>query len=70
MLNYLQSMKRLPLPGPQHPAATDAPYELVVVSPRTRSARPRTVTVEWRDAAGELHCDVLSPEQSKAWIAN
>jgi hypothetical protein len=25
------------------------------------------VIVEWRDGAGELHCEVLSPERSRAW---
>ena len=50
--------------------ASELPNEVVVVSAPTRSTTPRTVAVEWRDAAGELHRDVLTPEQSKVWIAN
>ncbi len=26
------------------------------------------VIVEWRDGAGDLHCEVLPPERSKAWV--
>jgi hypothetical protein len=67
-MRYLQHMKRsTPLP-PLKPMSAEFPHEVVVVSAPTRSTRPRTVTVEWRDAAGELHCAVLSPERSKAWV--
>lgn len=68
-MRYLQHMKRsTPLP-PLKPMPTELPHEVVVVSAPTRSARLGTVTVEWRDAAGELHCAVLSPERSKAWMS-
>jgi hypothetical protein len=32
--------------------------------------RKRIVTVEWRDAAGELHQEVLTDARSKAWTAH
>lgn len=69
-MSYLQHMKRsTPLP-PLKPMASELPNEVVVVSAPTRSTTPRTVAVEWRDPAGELPRDVLTPEQSKVWIAN
>ncbi len=69
-LLYLRTMKRsTPVPD-ERPSACDAPHEVVVISPAVRPARRPTVSVEWRDAAGELHREVLSPLKSRVWLNN
>jgi len=50
------------------PTTDKRELEEVVVLPRSARA-PRTVSLEWRDGAGELHCHELSPELSLAWLS-
>jgi hypothetical protein len=69
-LLYLHAMKRSTPVLDERPSACDAPHEVVVIIPAVRPARRRTVCVEWRDAAGELHREVLSPLKSRAWLNN
>jgi hypothetical protein len=46
----------------------DSLPEALVILPRDKKA-PRTVSIEWRDCAGELHWDELSPELSAEYLA-
>lgn len=63
-------MKRTATVTKERAAAGDAPHEVVLISPAVPPARRRTVAVEWRDSAGELHREVLSPAKSRAWLNN
>jgi hypothetical protein len=65
---YLPCMKRRAEPTAESKVVGyDSQPDSLVILPRDDRA-PRTVSIEWRDCAGELHWEVLSPELSAGYL--
>ncbi len=41
----------------------------VVITAVEHPVHGSRVVVEWRDGVGDLHCEVLTPERSRMWMA-